>query len=297
MWRYSHIVLFILALIYMGINLAKSVSINSNNLKAYYDILSNQGSGLFNDGPASNYLRGLEAFHQNNFEEAANFFVQTSPDRKNLSHWYYIQAKGSTPEWDQALDSVDFKNSEEKILFASILFSHRTQLSPDELDKREKIIRQNPEMILVYANHFLSNDQFDQAIHWIELLPNLDSSLPGQITIGRAYFYTRRLADAERIFQKLQKETPSPDVEFWYGKVLFLQGDQEKGISFMKKGAFDSTGKIKNRYLLDLIDAYLSIKDCSEAQKNLALAVGLGAASENPVTVGALKEKISNICP
>lgn len=269
---------------------------NLGNLSAVSQMLSHRERNLGENLPQTDYVSGIVAFRQQDYKNAIHHLSQVPPGGQGSANWFLVQALNESGDWERALDAIDLDVNAERVLYVNTLFEHRDQMSSQEQAARIELIKRYPDMILVYAHHLLSSDQFAEAGVWARQVPDYEQSISAQLMVGRSYFYSGRLEEAERIFQSLSLESRTPDVLYWYGRTVFKNGKQEQGIALLEEAVEAAKRSYGARYLQDLAISYAMAGRCLDAQS--AIELGLQWDSSPGYSKGAegVQDRISSLC-
>lgn len=270
---------------------------NLGNLSAVSRMLSHRERDLIENLPQTDYVSGVAAFRQQDYENAIHHLSQVPSGGQGLANWFLVQALNESGHWERSLDTIDLDVAAERVLYVNILFEHRDQMSPQEQEARMKIVKHYPDTILIYAHHLLSADQFLEAAGWARQVPDYEQNFGARLMVGRCYYYSGRLAEAESVFHSLYLEHQGVDVLYWYGKTLLKNQKQEQGIHIMEEAVKVAKGGYTSRYLLaDLGVYYAKVGRCSDAQSLIERGLQWSNAPSYIQSVEATQGRIESLC-
>lgn len=290
-------VIFIAVCLFIVIKSPGRLLNNLGNLSTTSQVISNPHQSVIDNLPRTHYVTGVVAFRQQDYEKAIQHLEHVPPNRQCLAHWFLIQAQNEAGDWLQALDSTNLDVAAERMLYMKMLFDHRDQMSLQEQEARIEVIERYPDMILIYAHRLLSAKQFAEAEAWARLVPDYEQNIGARLIVGRSYFYSGRLAEAETIFHSLYLEHQGENVLYWYGKTLFKSGNQEQGILVMEEAVKVAQGSYVSRYLLgDLGVYYATVGRCSDAQSLIELGLQWNNTPGYIKSIEAIQDRIRSLC-
>ena len=290
---HSAALLGVVAMLLMPL-LLQRLTDNLVNLRLLSSLWQEKEALLLN---GSSYLQGVVAFQQQRYTQAIMWLRRATSADPALVRWYLAQAQNKNGDWQTALGVLDLRVPAELRLSAIILFEHLPALPPEEQARWQQRIRQEyPEMLVLYAAHLLTTQQFDQAEEWAKLTPDYAQSVDAQMIVGRSYFYTGRMAEAEAVFQSIYTQLPVCATAYWYGRVLAYNGKLQMAIPLLEEAVQETQDSVVSWYLLELGGVYAQVGRCAEARAAFELALQRDMSVENAERIAAARANMVESC-
>jgi hypothetical protein len=289
-------ILVILTAIFLSAPLLKGSARNLANLQMLSIIQGNLNEQL--NPKASSYLQGIAAFEKQNYSCAVSLFGKAKSVDSSLIRWYLAKAHSKNGDWLLALDLLDVEKTAERALYADILFDNFSDLTAQEQQKWEDRIRYDyPELILPYARHLLSNQQYKEAEKWARLTPDYSESVIAQLVVGQSLLRGGNSSKAEVVFRSAYEQHHSAESAYWYGRTLRFNHKPELAIPVLEEAVRKKQSNTVSWYLCELGLAYAEVGRCNEAMSALDRALQQDPHVENSRRVEAAREKVVQVCP
>jgi len=210
------------------------------------------------------YFQGFAAFKQQNYEQS--IVVLQRLDSNTLARWYLAQAYDKVDKWYKALEYLDLNVAMERQLYGDILLARLPNASDQEqYEWIERVRKEYPDNIILYAQHLLRSQRFEQARIWAKSAPDYEQSVEALILVGRSYFYTNQMVEAINVFRLAYTRFPGDLTAYWYGRTFLVIGKLDMAILLLEEAIQTDDAYLKAFYMIDLSNAYVQIGQCTEA--------------------------------
>lgn len=128
---------------------------------------------------------------------------------------------GSVPKYvgclETSLHSVNLDVAAERGFYIEILFELLDQMSSQKQEDRTEIIKDYPDVFLLYANHLFSARKFAEARESARRALDYEQPIGTRLMVTRSYYNSGQLAEVKEIFRSFYQEYQDVNVLCWYG--------------------------------------------------------------------------------
>lgn len=271
---------------------------NMAHLQAVRQLMRESGVDRAALQPAMPYFRGLVDQQVGNLGNAEAEFQQALQTRHEAfasAHLVEIWLKqGRSAEilsylaTGQRLD----EGFARKLIAATML-----NVPPEEGSSWFEMAKQRyPGALLRTSQELARVGRYSEAEHWSEAVSDPSQKVEALLVTGVSAFYQGHLGQAEAIFKQLYEINPIPDVSYWYGRVLTLNGRPQLAVPILEASVRQASAGLLPWALRELGSAYALAGRCNDAGAAFSRSLQVDGSSDNQERISQARESARVSC-
>jgi tetratricopeptide (TPR) repeat protein len=178
-------------------------------------------------------------------------------------------------------------------LIAAVLLNVRPEESPHWF---EVVKQRYPGALLLASQNFMQAGRYNEAAVWSSAVTDPAQQMEGLLVTGISSFYLGRLDQAESVFKQLHETKPIPDVEYWYGRLLTVNGRPQLGVPILEASVRDASAGLLPWALRELGSAYALAGRCQDADTSFSRSIHVDNSIDNQERIQQARKDLESVC-
>lgn len=160
----------------------------------------------------------------------------------------------------------------------------------------EVVTRRYPGALLLASQNFKQAARYEEAIVWSSAVKDPAQHLEASLVIGISSFYLGRLDQSENVFEQLYETYRIPDVEYWYGRLLTLNGRPHLAVPILESAVRNASVGYLPWALRELGSAYALAGRCKDAEATFVRSIEVEGSIDNQKRIRQARTDVKSVC-
>lgn len=183
--------------------------------------------------------------------------------------------------------------------FARILIASSITKVPAIESQRwfEVVEARYPGALLRASQELVRAGRYSEAAQWSNAVSDASQKMEALLVSGISSFYQGHVEQAETIFHLAFQEKRTADVDYWYGRVLTLNGKPQQAVPILEKSVQQASQGLLPWALRELGSAYALAGRCKAADDAYAGSIERDRSSDNQERIQQARAEVTHLCP
>lgn len=182
--------------------------------------------------------------------------------------------------------------------FARILIaSSMLHVSATESQRWFDVVKARYPGALLRASQELSRaGRYNEAAQWSNAVSDPSQKFEALLVDGISDFYRGYLKDAEIAFERAYQDRRTADVNYWYGRVLTLNGSPQLAVPILEESVRQASYGLLPWSLRELGSAYALAGRCKDAAAAFDHSIQIDGSADNQERIRQARQDVQIVC-